>query len=213
MEELRSTEALDREILEDARKKAYKILKTAEDAQSAQTRTWDRKLKRAVDSLRKSYEEKKNKTRDELLARLPLDKRRLRAETAEKSLRKAMDGFLRGLPREKVLFILESELSGRFRFLSMEGKEEGAKALAGAGVFYSGLNDSEARLVLNRAFGPACSGWVLTEDRHHAEFPFIVINAPAMKITASVENAASDLLKDKRAELAAALLGGEALND
>ena len=51
MEELRSTEVLDREILEDARKKAQKILKTAEDAHAAQAQDWDKKINGAVESI------------------------------------------------------------------------------------------------------------------------------------------------------------------
>jgi hypothetical protein len=48
MEELQSTEALDREILEDARKKAFKILKTAGETEAASQTAWDRKLEKTL---------------------------------------------------------------------------------------------------------------------------------------------------------------------
>jgi len=113
MEELRTTEVLGNEILEDARKKAQKILKTAEDTLATQDRDWERKLKRSTDSIRKTYADKIKKTNDEIQARLPLDKRRLRSETTEGFLVKAIDAFLRTLSREKLLFILEKELKAR----------------------------------------------------------------------------------------------------
>ena len=61
MEELKSTELLDREILEDARKKAHKILNTAGDSLGAQTRDWDEKIRSALASIGKSYAEKTKK--------------------------------------------------------------------------------------------------------------------------------------------------------
>jgi hypothetical protein len=45
------------------------------------------------------------------------------------------------------------------------------------------------------------------------EFPSVVIDLPSAKITSSVEAAARTLLLEKRAELAAALLGPEAVYD
>ena len=116
MEELRSTEVLDREILEDARKKAYRVLKTADDNLTAQTQDWDKKIQDAVDSIRQTYEDRTRKSTEEILARFPLDKRRLRSETSEAFLTKAMGEFLRSLSREKLLSILEGELSRRLDF-------------------------------------------------------------------------------------------------
>ena len=86
MEELRTTEVLGNEILEDARKKALKILKTADETLETQNRDWDKKIKRQLDSIRKTYEERTKKTNEEIQARLPLDRRRLRSETTESFL-------------------------------------------------------------------------------------------------------------------------------
>jgi hypothetical protein len=41
VEELQSTEALDREILEDARKKAFKILKGADESAASSKKSWE----------------------------------------------------------------------------------------------------------------------------------------------------------------------------
>jgi hypothetical protein len=55
MEELTSTEALDREILEDARKKAFKILKNADDSISSSKESWDKKIERARNKAVKNH--------------------------------------------------------------------------------------------------------------------------------------------------------------
>ena len=212
MEELKSTEVLDREILEDARKKAFRILKTADETVEAQKRSWDEKIGKTVGTVREAYAEKRKRTGEEILARLPLDKRRLRTETSEACLIKAMDDFLRSRGREKLLRVLEREL----RICVEACAGSGEKIAAGGSkpvLLYSGQSLSEARSVAEKVFAANISDWVLKDDPQPHEFPSIVVNSPALKITASVENAASDLLKDRRAELAAALLGEGVLND
>jgi len=212
MEELLSTEVLDREILEDARKKAYKILKTADENLSAHIRDWEGKTREAVSSIQKKYAERTKKAEEEILARLPLDKRRLRSETAEGFIKKAIDDFLQSLGREKLLAILEGDLSQRLTVFDKEEKRE---------VLYSGMSLDEVRGILERVYRgkPGGNVWNFVEDveagsslpRHI--FPSVVINAHALKISASVEDAASTMLKEKRAELASALLGAGVLDD
>ena len=80
MEELRSTEFLDREILEDARKKAFKILKPADDTIQSQAKVWEKKLKKAITAIQKNYDIRKQKENDEILAKGPLDRRRRSAQ-------------------------------------------------------------------------------------------------------------------------------------
>ena len=229
MEELRSSEALDREILEDARKKAFKILKTADDSLAVQTKDWDKKILDSVESLQKTYAERKKRSVEEILARLPLDKRRLRSEAIESFLVKAMDDFLKSLSREKLLSILGNELS---RLLVVSLSEGAAGEWESSGekpeLLFSGMNKSEIRGVLEKAFSAFCSitndqggngintnfeNWELKEDRRVQEFPSVVINTRFRKISASVESAVLTLMKDQRAELAAALLGEGVLGD
>ena len=147
MEELKSTEALNREILEDARKKAHEILTSADNSLRSQKQEWDGKLKAALDSVENSYAKRTEKAREEIFARLPLDKRRLRSETSERLLLKAMDDFLGSLSREELLSILEMELDGRLK--EWAGKdEEGVFIIINdisADVLYSGLSVAETR--------------------------------------------------------------------
>ena len=207
MEELRTTEALDREILEDARKKAHRALKTADETLGAKSRSWEKKTQRALDSIRKTYAERIKKNQDEILARLPLDKRRLRSETAEGFLVEAMDKYLNSLEREKLLSVLEDELSMRLEACDVN-------ELSGASAGYSDMSLEEARAVLGRVFGSVDKFLSVDEDLSAAhKFPSITINTRAMKLSASVETAAAALLNEKRSELAAVLLGEGVLND
>jgi len=218
MEELLSTEALDREILEDARKKAYKILKTADDNQAAHVRDWEKKTRDTVNSIQKVYTERTERTEAEILARLPLDKRRLRSESSESFLKNAVENFLSSLGREKLFAILEGELLQRIDSCAgVEGSRE---------FRYSGMDAEEAHGVLERVL--AASGkkdsldgnWEFKEEPHAGSsephdhtFPSVVILTQVLKLSASVEDAARAMVKDKRAELASALLGEGVLND
>jgi len=224
MEELKTTEVLDREILEDARKKAYKILKTADDALAAQKRECEEKISSAIDSARKAYSQREKKTATEIFARLPLDKRRFRSETAEGFLIKAMDDFLRSLSREKLLSVVEAEVSEKINAcicdFQSNDKADGKADDRNDGkieVRYSGIELSEAKKILENAFNSNKSLLNLCAFAPPSDgtlvLPFIEINTKALKITASVEDAAASLLKEKRSELAAALLGEGVLND
>jgi len=214
MEELRTTEVLGNEILEDARKKAHKILKTSDDTLAAQNRDWERKTKRSLDSIRKTFAERTRKTNEEIQARLPLDMRRLRSETYESFLVKAINDFLRTLSREKLLLVLEKELSSRLKVCAVDLARH--RAL----VRYSGLSLDEAKAVLEKVtraleetdflFKP---DWEYRLDSVVREFPLIFIETKTFRIIASVKSASKNLLKEKRGELAAALLGEGVLND
>jgi hypothetical protein len=85
------------------------------------------------------------------------------------------------------------------------------------------MERSEARALIDKVYadlskksGGLLKGgadWDFTENKIVHEFPSLVINTRTLKITSSVESAAAALLRDKRAELAAALLGEGVLND
>ena len=214
MEELSSTEALNKEILEDARKKAHETLKAADDNLEAQKREWNEKLISDLDHIRKTYAEKTKTAETDILARLPLDKRRMRSETAERYMLKAMDDFLGSLTREELLSVLEKELAGRLRTWAGSNKEAAknfAEKKFSAEVRYSGLSINETRDILKK-ISPT-GNFEITEDMTVHKLPSIEINIENIKIRASVGTLSDNLLKSKRAELAAALMGEGVLND
>ncbi|MDR1971670.1 MAG: ATPase [Treponema sp.] len=113
MEEIQSTEVLDREILEDARRKAFRIIKTADDTVKANTLAWEKKTAQAVEDLKRRFEERRGKSSEEIMARLPLDKRRSESEKIEALVEAALDGWYEAQSRERILSLLEAELRRR----------------------------------------------------------------------------------------------------
>ena len=108
MEELRSTEVLDKEIQSDARKKAEKVL-TASDADSQKIVSDVEKRLAASSKERSEFYEKKllQHTHDED-ASLPLEKQRYLVSYIGKSVSEAIDAYLKTLSEEKRFSLIES---------------------------------------------------------------------------------------------------------
>ncbi|WP_461248314.1 ATPase, partial [Treponema sp. R6D11] len=141
MEELQSTEILDREILEDARKKAVRILKTADETVTAQTAEWEKKTLTNIDELDKKYEEQREISASKIMARLPIDKHRVKIEKIEALLSQAVETWFKNLSRQKILDILAEELKKRLALC--EDFSKAAKINAGI----NGISRSEAETV------------------------------------------------------------------
>jgi hypothetical protein len=214
MEELQSTEALDREILEDARKKAFKILKTADESIASSKAAWDRKLAKTLDDAGESYRKREDQGKKEIMARLPMDKRRVRSEKIEMFLDTAMEGFLSSLTRREILSILEQELKRRLLDAGLVPNDTDRAHLR-----YRGLGPDELDALVKKTTGAPLSQkedplyLIQAVSRSEAAFPALVLDFPSLRITASVDKAAAGLLLDTRSELAAALLGEDAVNE
>jgi hypothetical protein len=211
MEELLSTESLDREILEDARKKAARILKTADETVASAAAGWEKKASDAITELRRKYADRLERNKNEILARMPLDKRRSRLEWIEGFLKEAMNACLSGLPRETILALLEKELKRRLEdFPEFAVPGSGPERILN--VTFRGLSAGELESLLKKYFP---RGNLKTKEADAlfslpGVFPALVIDAPDARLTVSVDIAAADLLRDKRDELVTALLGAGA---
>src|SRR5215471_14326271 len=107
MEELQSTEILDQEILEDARKKAHRVLKTAEDTIKAKLADREKNLQETIDKLEKKYAQQSKHATDEIMAHLQIDKQRVKAKKIEELLSSSVKTWYAGLSRERVLALLK----------------------------------------------------------------------------------------------------------
>ncbi|MCL1927401.1 MAG: ATPase [Treponema sp.] len=209
MEELHTTEVLDREILEDARKKAFKILKTADDSIGSSKASWDKKFKRSEGKVRADYAKKEDQLQLEIMARLPMDKSRIRLETIDRFLHKAMEEFLASLDRASLLYIMKRELDKRKEEISLifSDSPDHLKQSVAVSLRYRAVSKEECSDLVGSFGGISFS---YNEDPLYmipGSFPAMVIDFAQLRITVSVDNAAEALLLDKRAELAAALLG------
>jgi vacuolar-type H+-ATPase subunit E/Vma4 len=213
MEELRSTDILDKEILEDARKKAQRTLSAADDTIKSMDALWDKKIAKALSRARKKFDEQLAHNRTEIMARLPLDKRRVRSEKIEGLLISAASSYFTGLARDKQLALLESELKDRLQELVSN------EALCGPLMVYSReLDEDELNRILAKAVprNGRQETWVLQKGDAlftlPGSFPAIVIDTETARVTASIDGVMENLLQDKRAELVSALLGPAALD-
>jgi hypothetical protein len=200
MEELQSTEVLDREILEDARKKAFRILKAADDTAKANAASWDKKTEESLAELKRRYRTRRERTVAGIMARLPLDKRRVRSEKMEEFLNTAAAAWYGGLERSRILGILEHELARRLEDCPEFAGEGSIRALL------RHVEPDEAAVLLGRVLpGPACS--LETAGEGDDPYPGITLVSSGARITASIGMVIDFLLHDQREELLQALVG------
>jgi len=200
MEELQSTDILDREILEDARKKAHRILKAADDTIKAKSADWETKLKSTLDDLEKKYAKNSKSTAEEIKAVLPIDKQRARARKIEELLNSAVENWYSRLSRKRVLGFLQTELSKR---LALCG---GFSTPGGITAYIHKVEKAEAEPIL-RAILPNKPCTIETMQST-AAYPTIILENQEVRIYASIGKTVDFILGEKREELIAALLGG-----
>ncbi|MDR0410577.1 MAG: hypothetical protein LBH75_01205 [Treponema sp.] len=204
MEELQSTEVLDKEILEDARKKAFRTLKLSENTIKDASVVWEQKIQVAISGLQKKYAEKTKQDGDEIMARLVLDKQRLRSAKMESILKDAAFSFLKSLNKKKQLTLLGKELTIRLK--ELEDADAPITIEDEPEVYGRLLTEDDIRKLL-----PKRSKWSIIEPpldfKTAGQFPAVVINTKKVRLTASLNNAVETLLQDKRGELIMSLLG------
>ncbi len=109
MEELRSTEILDLEIENDAKKRAEKILNDAQNEQARILSEVETNVKEAEDKQKKYYQDKLNRFENNLKAAVPLEKRRFLIDFYYNSVSKAMNDYFANLSQEKLLELLRNK--------------------------------------------------------------------------------------------------------
>jgi len=201
MEEIVSTEPLEKEILSDARKKAERILK---DADGEVVRIGDEgveRTKKALEDLCAHYESRARRYRDESMARLPLEKARIKAAHIDGLLVEAVDSYLSALKPEERDRILAALLS---RAAPLVGD-------AGLRVRYCGIGRSEAEGLVKKGL-PHCAVSSLEEDKGIGSAGIAAVTDDQnLTVRATLDLVAERLLDEKRGELAKTLCG-EALN-
>jgi V/A-type H+-transporting ATPase subunit E len=110
MEELRSTEILDKEIEADARKKAEKILARAEEESSAILSDVTRRVEEASKKKEAFYSEKLSQIEKSVEESLPLEKGRFLVSFYDQEVSKAFNEYFESLGEEKRLALIEKKL-------------------------------------------------------------------------------------------------------
>ena len=108
MQELRSTEILDKEILEDAQKKVQKILKNSESECRSIMSSVDDKVTKTVEEKEATLISKLESIKTNLNASLPLEKERFQVSFVENLIITKIQDYLKSLSQEKrIQLVLE----------------------------------------------------------------------------------------------------------
>lgn len=201
MEEIVSTESLEREILADARKKAERALRGAEDEIRRVAEEGERKAAQSIAELDSAYAAKVERYRSEALARLPLEKSRIKAAYVDARLREALDAFMSGFPESRVESIVASELARAAAFL--DGKKLRVRRRA--------LGPDAVARVIRKALPTAILDDSVEDESLPAAGLVVETTDGVTTMKATLDLVAQILLGERRGELAAALCG-EALN-
>ena len=210
MQELRSTEILDKEIEADARRKAEAILKKA-DEECVQIMEG---VKTKLDFSRKEKEEF-YKTRlaaveKDIAASIPLEKQRFKVAFVQQRLMQAVNKYLAGLDQSEKLELVTKD----FDFNSCKDKELSAFVYGFDGAQTQAFLEKKLAAV-NGAKLTACNktdfGKEIVEDEIGLEINEGIIletKDNSFRVRMTMTEVISRLLDKKRAELAEALLGG-----
>ena len=148
MEELRSTEILDKEIEADARKKAEKILARAEEESAAILAEVGHRVEEASKQKESYYAEKLSHFEKSLEEALPLEKGRFLISFYAEAVSTAFNEYLENLGEEKRLALVGKKLENLPQTL-FEKK-------INASVF--GFKVSEAKKMLEKSLGKNLAG-------------------------------------------------------
>jgi hypothetical protein len=198
MEELQTTEILEKEILEDARRQSQGILSTADSAVEAKAEEWDKQLSTAVSELEAVYAQRSKSASEEIAAVLSIDKHRAKAKKIEELLNEALAAWYSRLSRERVLDLLRQELSRR-----LSAASEDFSSAGGLIAYIHKVEKAEAEAVIKAAL-PGRDFKVET-IQSAAAYPQIQLENKEVRIYASVGKAVEYFLGEKRAELVVAL--------
>ena len=208
MEELRSTDILDKEIQDDERKKAEKILKNA-DAQGQQILAdVETRLESAKKDRESYYSQKAAQFKKDLDSSLPLEKSRFLVSYISSSVASAINDYLKTISQEKRIQLVLTMLN-RFESLT-DGKSFEAAVY--------GFNLDLAKNELNKNNKLHISSFLATEFAKTGEVAvdgieihegiILVSDDKVVKIRLTLEELFSELIDKYRNELAVTLFGG-----
>jgi V/A-type H+-transporting ATPase subunit E len=196
MEEIRGTEALEREILDDARKRADRIVRKAVDeAKELQAQT-EQKIKAAIDALTQEYHAKQQTAEKEVRSRLPLEKMRLEIQYRDEMLRNAV---------AEALAKIDARLFGAWCLRGLKRQVElirGSKAtISVKGLHTAYIGEIKA------LFQDAGSVSIKESEAMKARGIIVEPYDNSYRISITENELVSLLLDEERGELASALFG------
>lgn len=141
MEELRSTEILDKEIINDAHKKAERIEKRADDECAQIKASVAERVKAELDKTEENFKNKLDLFKRDLFASVPLEKERFFVSFVQDSIIKGINEYLSKLTDEKKLDLI----CNKCRKVNLDGKKLNA--------YVYGFSGKDTEKALKKVFG------------------------------------------------------------
>ncbi|MBR5932533.1 MAG: hypothetical protein IK002_00950 [Treponema sp.] len=208
MEEIVSTDILDKEIYEDARRKAEKILQNSKLQCEQVLQQVDDRLEKAKEERKEYYDHKADVFKKNLESSLPLEKSRFLVSYINSSIIESINDYLKKLGEEKRLSLVISMLR---RFGSIKDFKTFSAEIYGFDVnsaekklkSESGLNISSTEKIDFMK-----SGETPVEGIDIHEGIILVSDDRSLKIRLTLEEYVSELTDKYRNELAVTLFNG-----
>lgn len=206
MQELRSTDILDREIQSDARKKADRILKQAEADCEKVLSSVSENIKKAEEEKKNFYAAKIQALENDKKATVPLEKERFQVSFMQDQIVQCINKYLSSLSVEQQLKIA----FGKFDF---------SKISKNVTAYVYGFSISEAEKSLKKLIGNKLSAcketqfnkMVIEEEIGLKDPKGIILEAEdsSFRIRLTITQAVSQALDVNRGELSQSLFGGQ----
>ena len=201
MEELRSTEILDKEIQEDARRKANRILNNGLLECEKILEDVNIKFEKDAAKKRAEYEEKINNYKINKEASIPLEKQRFLIDFENNSIDIAINQYLEKLSTEENLNIIK-DLVTKYSFALSEKK---------VNVEYQGFSKEDITKILSDVLSKEKIISVIEkENKNYESFRgcIIVTEDSSIKCRATIEEKIAEIKEQYSEELALSLFGG-----
>ena len=195
MEEIGNTEAIQKEILEEARKTAEKILREADEEVAHSAAQAIERARVSKEEVGKSAETWMTRYRAETLARLPLEKIRYKTDLVDRRVRRALEDFMKGLGEERIASLAETLM--RESESQFKGKEVDLR--------FRGLGQARSVAAAKAALGISGTRKVVEDPKLPAAGLVVESIDGKLTLRATMDLVESDLLDRQRGELAAAL--------
>lgn len=206
MEELRSAEILDKEIQDDARKKAEKILRNADSQCDQIMAQVESRLEEAKKEKEIYFNQKADQVKKDLDSSMPLEKSRFLVSYISSSIAKGINEYLKTLSSEK-RFELAVSLLNQFSNLVSDRTFDAAVYGFDPAYVKSTLS-SKVKINSCSSVEFAKSGSEAVDGIEIHEGVILLSEDKSVKIRLTLEEVITELIEKYRKELAVTLFGG-----
>lgn len=198
MEELRSTDILDREILEDARKKVQRILESSiQEVEKIQESTKNR-IQKILEEKKLFYTEKLARYEKDLKSSVPFERQRYAINFVMTSVRDAIKTYILDLQIQKKVQLID-------RLLQRYAPVFADKKIS---VQYAGFDEQSVKKILNNYF--SAKALIDCTKNDVTDFEGVIIESEDKKILcrATIQELIIEITDQYREELAHTLFKG-----